>query len=122
MEGQDVLVRVHPEWRGWRSAEVPMRNLQELHWRQPPGAPHPMLHGFVSCSDIVTGDIPHDCASGPGRHRLLVCILKRHTVASVYLALTRRADQPRPLATTQQVSLATPDSNRLERVRIVGRI
>ena len=122
MEGQGVLVRVHPEWRGWQSAEVRMGDLQDLHWRQPPGAPHPMLYGFVSCSDIITGDIPHDCGSGPGRHRLLVCILKRHTVTSAYLALTRRADQPRPLPTNQQTTFTAPDSNRPGRVRIVGRI
>jgi len=91
MDGRNVLVRVHHTWHGWRSAEVRLGDLQSVHWFQPPGAPHPLLHAVISCSDVVTGDIPHDCASTPGRHRLLVCVLKRHALSSIYIALSRMA-------------------------------
>jgi hypothetical protein len=115
MDGRDVLVRVHHTWHGWRSAEVRMGDLQRVHWFQPPGAPHPLLHAVVSCSDIVTGDIPHDCASTPGRHRLLVCVLKRHALASIYVALSRMAAAEQspavgshPAATLKAVSAEQP--------------
>jgi hypothetical protein len=76
-----------------------------VHWYQPFGATHPLLHAFISCADIVTGDIPHACERGPGCHRLLVCILKRHTVSSVYTALGDRADQLRALTAPEPAFL-----------------
>jgi hypothetical protein len=92
----ETLVAVRGEWDGWRAADVEARNLTELHWSQPPGAPRAIVHGFIRCSDIVRGDLPHGCERTAGPHRLLVCILKRHNPPSVYAAIERRAREARP--------------------------
>jgi hypothetical protein len=89
----DMLIRVQPDWNGWRNAEVRMGDLQYVHWVQPKRAPRALVHGYISCSNIVIGDIPHDCDRGSAPHRLLVCILKRHTIPAVYEELARRADE-----------------------------
>lgn len=93
----DMLIRVQAEWDGWRNAEVRLGDLRDVHWFQPPRAPHALVHGCISCSDIATGDIPHDCDPRSAPHRLLVCILKRHTIPPVYAALAQRAGDQRTL-------------------------
>src|SRR6266705_3219755 len=89
----ELLIRVQSEWNGWRSAEIRSRDLQSVHWFQPDEAPHPLLHAYVSCTNLVSGDIPHDCDRTPPPHRLLVCVLKRHTIPSTYAEIVRRVDQ-----------------------------
>jgi hypothetical protein len=93
----DILIRVHAEWNGWRNAEVRVSDLHEVYWFQPDGAPRALVHGYISCSNIVTGDVPHDCNRRSTAHRLLVCILKRHAIPAVYADLARRADAERTL-------------------------
>jgi hypothetical protein len=105
----ETLIRVHRDWNGCRTAEVRLGDLQQTHWFQPPGAPRPLVHGYMSCTSIVSGDIPHDCNRTDEPHRLLVCVLKKHNLASAYMELARRADAQhvlppsgctRPLAAT----------------------
>ena len=91
----EIVVRIHPEWDGWRSAEVRLADLENIHWLQPAGAPRALLHGFVRCTDIVTGGIPHDCEPGSRPHRLLVCVLKRHAIPTTYEWLVRCANEVR---------------------------
>jgi hypothetical protein len=86
------LIEVRGAWNAWRTAEVRIGSLLDVHWFQPAGAPRPMVHAYTFCSDIVTGDIPHDCGSTPGSHRLLVCVLKRSASPELYVDLVRRAD------------------------------
>jgi hypothetical protein len=104
-----------------------MGDLRSVHWFQPPGAPHPLLHAVISCSDIVTGDIPHDCASTPGRHRLLVCVLKRHALSSIYVALSSMAAAeqspgvaPHPAAATLKAASSERPPDRSHRTRASG--
>ena len=92
---ENLLIRAHCEWDGWRSAEVRLGDLQDVHWFQPTRAPHALVHGYISCSNIVTGDIPHECDRGSAPHRLLICILKKHTTPTAYAELARRADEQR---------------------------
>ena len=89
----DMLIRVRSEWKGWHDAEVRLRDLQSLHWYQPSGAPHPLVHGYIFCTDILTGEMPHDCEQTAPPHRLLVCVLKRHTLTTAFAELARRADE-----------------------------
>jgi len=96
----EMVIRVQSEWNGWRNAEVRLGDLRDVHWFQPTRAPHPLVHGYILCSNIVTGDIPHDCDRRSAPHRLLVCILKSHTIATVYADLARRADERRTLHCT----------------------
>ena len=89
----ELLIRVHCEWHGWRSAEVRFGDLRDVHWFQPPGAPNSLIHAYVPCTALVTGDIAHECVRMSAPHRLLVCVLKRHAIPSAYAALVRYADQ-----------------------------
>jgi hypothetical protein len=90
----DLLLCVHAAWNGCPSAHVRLANIRDLHWRRPPGAPRPLLHAYIACPDVVSGSIPHACDQETGPHRMLVCILKRHTMAGVYDLLASRAGMP----------------------------
>jgi hypothetical protein len=88
----DMLIRVHGEWKGWRTAEVRFDDLIDVHWFQPNQAPHPLVHGYIFCTQIVTGEIPHACGR-TAPHRLLVCVLRSHTLPTAFAELARRADE-----------------------------
>lgn len=89
---ENMLIRVHWNWNGCRTAEVRLGDLQQLHWFQPPRAPRPILHGYIQCTRIVTGDIPDDeCNRVDAAHRILVCVLKKHALPVPYMELARRA-------------------------------
>ena len=87
-----ALVVVQHDWKGWRKAMTPVHALEDVHWHQPPGAPRRIIHAYVSCADLTSGDVPHECGEAGGPHRLLVCVLKCHTAPSVFEELARRAD------------------------------
>ena len=117
MDGHDgMLIRVQAEWNGWRYAEVRLRDLQSVHWFQPSQAPHPLVHGYTSCTNLVTGDIPHHCDPVSLPHRLLVCILKRHSVPSACAELVRRASEQQTLPPTSRVISAGTSEIRSRRV------
>jgi len=89
----NTLIQVQHEWNGWRAADVRFGDLQNVHWLQPAGAPHPLVHAYISCASVVHGDIPHACDRESTPHRLRVCVLKRHAIATTYAELARRADE-----------------------------
>lgn len=98
----DMLIRVQSDWDGWRNAEVRLGDLHDVHWFQPTRAPRALVHGYISCSKIVTGEISHDCDRESAPHQLQVCILKRHTIPTVYAELARRADDQQTLRPEQR--------------------
>jgi hypothetical protein len=89
-DGAVAEVVVSEAWNGWRTASVRVTDIEEVHWRQPSGAPCAMIHGYVSCGNVPAGLLPHDCCDTP--HRLLVCVLKCHAVPHVFAGLVHRAD------------------------------
>jgi hypothetical protein len=91
----DATVLVHGSWSGWRSAEVRLADLDDVHWSHPPGAPHPLIHAFVPSARLPKGDLTPAGDPASMRRRLLVCVLKRHTVPAAYNILVRRADARR---------------------------
>lgn len=91
----DLLIRVQAEWNGCRNANVRLGELRDIHWFQPTGAPRALVHGYISCSNIMAGDIPYDCDQKSAPHWVLVCVLKRHTIPAVWAELARRADEHR---------------------------
>jgi hypothetical protein len=91
LDANDVWIRVHGSWIGWRSAEIRLTDLEDVHWCQPQGAPHSLVHGFVRCIHLQNGDIEHRC-DGSTAHRIRVCVLKHHVIASTYRELAGRAD------------------------------
>jgi hypothetical protein len=86
-----TVVQVRDAWRGWRTAEVDVNDLEDIHWWQPPGAPRSIVHAYVLCTKL-RGDIPHGCTSKWRPHRLRVCVLKRCVAPSVHYELARHAD------------------------------
>lgn len=91
-----TLIRVHAQWDDWRNADVRVSDLRDVHWLQPARAPHALVHGYISCSSIVAGEIPHECDRRSAPHQLLVCVLKRHTIPHIYAELARRAHERQP--------------------------
>lgn len=122
----EMLIRVHGEWDGWRSAEVRSGELIDVHWFQPNGAPHRLVHAFIPCTKIVTGDIPHRCERKTLPHRLRVCVLKRHTISTVYAQLARRADERGLFAANESPSLwekgHAPESSETRTVAFSSRL
>lgn len=104
----ESLIRVQGSWDGWQNAEVKRSSIRRVHWLQPDHAPHRLLYGFVSCSDFVTGRIPHECDRTSGPHELLVCVLKRHVVPSAYAELVQRADEAVSFAPAPSRQAAPP--------------
>ena len=100
----DMMIRVQSTWSGWRNAEVRLGDLRDVHWFQPTRAPRALVHGYIFCSNIVSGEIPHECDRASAPHRLLICILKSHTIAPVYAELVRRADERRTMDRTDTVA------------------
>lgn len=92
----DMSICLHADWKHCVTASTRFADLHDVHWYQPPGAPHAMVHGYVACTDIVTGAIPHTCDPTTTPHRLYVCVLKRHTIPSLYAELARLADRQKP--------------------------
>jgi hypothetical protein len=86
------LVVVQREWNGWRTALTRLVDLEHVHWLQPSGAPRRLIHAYVPCTKLQSGNIPHECDEPSAPHRLLVCILKCHTAPGVFEALSRDAD------------------------------
>jgi hypothetical protein len=86
-----ILIRVQSDWKSPRGAMVRLGDLREVHWDQTGDAPRRLVHGYIACSQIVTGYLPHACCDESAPHRLRVCVLKRHNLPMVYEELTRRA-------------------------------
>lgn len=87
----DLLIPVYDAWNGWHNAEVRLGDIRDVHWSQPARAPHRLLYGIVSCADIVSGHIPHECDHASAPHELLVCVLKKHVVSGAYAELVSRS-------------------------------
>jgi hypothetical protein len=91
-ERDDMVIRVQADWNDWRDAAVRLRDLHDVHWWRPTGSPHELVHGYISCSRILEGDVPHWCDEHSAPHRLHVCVLKKHTLPAVYAELLRRVE------------------------------
>lgn len=84
----ETKIHVRNTWNGWQGAEVRVDDVKDVHWSQPAGAPHRMLHGYVLCTQ-TRGRIPHECDTTP--HWLRVCVLRHCVSPSAYAELARRA-------------------------------
>lgn len=86
----DSAISVNVEWNDWRSANARLADLHDVHWHQPKGAPHPMLHAYVSCREINGAALPHQCEASSAPHAIRVCVLKSHNIPEVYTELARQ--------------------------------
>ena len=84
-------VVVQDAWNGWRTAMVMLDDLEDVHWFQPNGAPRPLIHAYVRCTKVQSGNLRHVCEGSAGPHLLLVCVLRSHSAQQVFDELARRA-------------------------------
>jgi len=91
----NCAISVNAEWNDWRSANARLSDLHDVHWHQPKGAPHPLLHAYVSCTEITGPALAHDCEASSAPHTIRVCVLKSHNIPAVYTELVR---QTKPVA------------------------
>ena len=102
---QDLRISVTASWKDWRCANVRAGDLQNVHWYQPAGAPHPLLHAYLVCDGTAGDDTLHMCdAAAP--HQLRVCVLKSHNIPSVYAKLLLEASRTLPVGGSLPRSLA----------------
>lgn len=95
MVPDDIRITVLHEWNGSQQAFARLSDLQDFHHFQPHGAPKPLMHAYVLCSNLTGDDFPHHCDRTRAPHRLLVCILKSHSTGRVYAEMARRASDQR---------------------------
>lgn len=86
-------VSISASWTDWRFAAARLADLRDVHWHQPAGAPHRMVHAYVRRTAIVRGDLRDGCDTASPGHDMLVCVLRRHNIPDVYAELARRADR-----------------------------
>jgi hypothetical protein len=96
--GPETLVSVRRQWNDYRTATVRLDHLRHFHWREESGgvrarSPRPFLHARMWCDAIVAGELAHSCAHGEGPHEILVCIVKKDNLKSVFSQLERLADE-----------------------------
>ena len=84
----DSAISVNVEWNDWRSAHARLADLHDVHWHRPKGAPQPLLHAYVSCTQISTGAPAHASCSAP--HSIRVCVLRSHNIPALYAELVRQ--------------------------------
>ncbi len=92
---ETVVVRRH--WNAWMTATVKLKHLQNLHWDDTSGgvnvrSPHVMMYGYIYCDQIVSGELNHSCAHGPGPHRIKVVVVQ--------------VDNPKPLIKRLKAQIA----------------
>ena len=84
----DSAISVTVEWNDWRSANTRLADLRDVHWHHPKGAPHPLLHAYVSCTEV--SGLAHTCEASSAPHDIRVCVLKSHNIPAAYEELVRR--------------------------------
>src|SRR5689334_21227519 len=91
MTGPDhFTISLKADCNDWHSATARVDALRDVRWYRPAGKPQRLLHARISCADIVTGSLPHDCGSSTAPHDIELCVLRRHNLPAAYAALTDR--------------------------------
>lgn len=86
------VVRVRRQWNDCRLAVYLLSEVEVLHWSEISGgiqapAPRAFVHGYVWCDRMISGELAHSCAHGPGPHRIKICITKKYNEAVFPLVL-----------------------------------
>jgi len=74
-------------------AAFPLPALDRVHlaWLSGGVGPRLVLHAFVSCTDLLDGDLDHACVAGSEPHRFRVAVLVEDNPPETVVALARRA-------------------------------
>ena len=89
---EELTISITAGWNDWRSAEVRLDDLCDVHWHQPSGAPRAMVCASISCANIAGSRLSHACDPATAPHLIPVCILRSRNVAASYAEAVRRAD------------------------------
>ena len=70
---EEECVWVRRQWNDYRIGAFRLADVSGLHWSNVSGgvhalAPREFLHGYVSCQDILYGELAHSCQHGRGPH------------------------------------------------------
>jgi hypothetical protein len=102
----ELEVTVQREWNGWRTSRVKLRELRDIHWFQPAGAPRPLIHACVAAPAMTPRDASHQDGA-TAAEVVRVCVLKRHVAAHVFQELARCAQGSRGVRTSAPQAPAT---------------
>jgi hypothetical protein len=98
-----AIVTVRREWNDWRKASYRLADLEGVHWSQITGGvgvpvPQPFIHGYVSCDQMLEGELAHSGSHGPCPHRIKVCIVKADNEPAVFRRLVQQAGPKPPVS------------------------
>jgi hypothetical protein len=92
-----VWVRRH--WCDQLHAEYRLVDLTGLHWSDNSDgyarrSPNPMVHGYVMCHQMISGDALHPCLDGQWPpHRIKVCVVAKDNPKALMVRLKARATE-----------------------------
>lgn len=94
---ETVWVRRH--WCDQLRAEYRLADLTGLHWSDNSDgytrrSPNPMVHGYVMCHKMVSGDILHSCLHETWPpHRIKVCVVAKDNTKALMMRLKVKATE-----------------------------
>lgn len=99
-EGDSDVVVVRRQWNDHREAVYPFKALAAPHWTQFSGgvrapAPQPFIHGYVTCTEALAGEVAHSGLHGECPHHIKVCVVAKANTPAVMRRL-REAAGPKP--------------------------
>jgi hypothetical protein len=82
-----VYVRRGPS--DWKIGGIRVSSISDLHMSESTGGVlratgQSFLFGYISCDDIVEGEIAHSCRHGKGPHRIKVCVVQKDNNPDLY--------------------------------------
>ena len=91
------LITVRRHWRDSQKGQVHINKLTNLRFESVSGgvgvmAPRRFLHGYILCTDLVSGEIAHSGRHGPPPHEIIVCITKKDNTPEMYKWLLDNSD------------------------------
>jgi hypothetical protein len=97
----EPIVYVRRHWSDYLIGTVRLSSLDGLHMDTKSGgyeggfgvvASRPFLHGYILCTDVVTGAVGHSCRHGPPPHRIKICITQVDNDRRLYAELRRKVE------------------------------
>lgn len=71
-----------------------------FHWSEVSGgvharSPYAMIHGYMSCDALISGDLAHSCRHGRGPHSIKICVVRKDNDPAVFKQVSTLAG-PKP--------------------------
>ncbi len=93
---EELEVAVRRQWNDYKTATVKFDSITGLHYSSISGgvgraSPRLFLHGYISCDEILSGELAHSCLHGRSPHSIKVCIVKKDNEVEIYKRLSEKA-------------------------------